>query len=142
AVIRRCRARTTRKSLPLSHSPRLAPHHALPRPRTLSPAYCAALAHTRTIVSTRSSLLAPAIARAAPPPAPPPAPYHSTPPPPPRAPSLLLGHHLQRQTPLAPRAPPRPHAHHSTPHAHHPHQKHKKTSARVRRMPLYYVTSM
>src|SRR5699024_4610474 len=104
AVIRRCRARTTRKSLPLSHSPRLAPHHALPRPRTLSPAYCVALAHTRTIVSTRSSLVAPDIAGAA--------------------------------------LPPRPHAHHSTPHAHHPHQTHKKTSARVRRMPLYYVTSM
>src|SRR5699024_9415848 len=72
AVIRRCRARTTRKSLPLSHSPRLAPHHALPRPRTLSPAYCVARAHTRTIVSTRSSLVAPDIAGTALPLPPPP----------------------------------------------------------------------
>src|SRR5699024_694178 len=45
---------------------------ALPRSRTLSPAYRTALAHTRTIVSTRSSLVAPDIAGAALPLPPPP----------------------------------------------------------------------
>src|SRR5699024_2062989 len=71
AVIRRCRARTTRKSLPLSHSPRTAPR-APPPSHSLASSPRRPRAHTRTIVSTRSSLVAPDIAGAALPLPPPP----------------------------------------------------------------------